>query len=172
MGDERLTIGPAARYIGKGVETLRRWELEGRLLPAERNSRRQRLYSRVQLNLFLASPQSRPLDGQRPATSREAPPNWLDGPQDPALRRLWHQARLHILKATTTPVRDREDSPMFDPDDPWRYIWGPDATDRCAEQCERRVLRHLFPGVALDDLKRIVDCIQSGPMLSRGSSRS
>jgi len=45
VGDERLTIGPAAWYIGKSVETLQRWELEGHLPPAERNSRSQRLYS-------------------------------------------------------------------------------------------------------------------------------
>jgi hypothetical protein len=157
VGDEWLTIGPAARHLGKSVETLRRWELEGRLLPAERNSRGQRLYTRDQLDQLLASPRSQPPVCQRPPTGQEAPPSWLDGPLDPTLRGLWHQARLHILRATTTPVREREDSPWFDADRPWRYIWSPEATDRCAEQCERRVLRHLFPGVTLDDLKHIIN---------------
>jgi MerR-like DNA binding protein len=157
VGEEQLTIGPAARYLGKSVETLRRWELEGRLLPAERNSRGQRLYTRDQLDQVLASARVKPSDGRTPSTARDSSSSRLDGPLGPTLRPLWHQARLHILRVTTTPVRDREDSPWFDADHPWRYIWYPEATDRCAEQCERRVLRYLFPGVSVDDLKHIIN---------------
>lgn len=157
MHAERLTIGPAAKYLGKSVETLRRWELEGRLAPYGRNRRGQRLYTRDQLDQVIAGVPSKPGMIAKSETSVGGTTGWLEGPEDPRLRQLWNEARVYILKRATEPIPEREDSPWFDPERPWRYVWAPENTDRCAEACERRVRRYLFPGVSIGDLKRLVD---------------
>jgi hypothetical protein len=161
MTHEQLAIGPAARYLGKSVETLRRWELEGRLIPEARNARGQRLYGRGQLEDCIGGT-VHPKNGGRirdslvgVSTRNQLPEQ--DPPVDPILSDLWNQTRCYILRATSEHIRDREDSPWFDSDQPWRYVWTPESSDRCAEICERRVRRYLIPGVTGADLHRIVD---------------
>jgi predicted DNA-binding transcriptional regulator AlpA len=51
--DTYVRIGEAARFLGKSVDTLRRWEAEGRLLPAPRSIGGQRTYLLAEIQRLL-----------------------------------------------------------------------------------------------------------------------
>lgn len=49
---EYLSIGKAAKYLGKSVHTLQRWDNEGKL-PAKRTATNRRVYTKEQLDKFM-----------------------------------------------------------------------------------------------------------------------
>ena len=51
MSDEKLSIGSAASYLGVSIDTLRRWDKNGKLR-AEKSSGGHRYYSKLDLNLY------------------------------------------------------------------------------------------------------------------------
>ena len=49
---EYLSVGKAAKYLGKSVHTLQRWDNEGKL-PAKRTATNRRVYTKAQLDKFM-----------------------------------------------------------------------------------------------------------------------
>jgi molybdopterin-binding protein len=68
-GSRGLRIGQAAELLGVGVETLRRWEGEGRLA-TERSSGNQRLVPIAEISRLLAERRARTVD--RPIVAQSA----------------------------------------------------------------------------------------------------
>lgn len=48
-----MKIGEAAKYLGYRVQTLQKWDREGKLKPASRTKTNRREYTKAQLDLFL-----------------------------------------------------------------------------------------------------------------------
>lgn len=48
-----MTVSEAARYVGRTVRTLQRWDREGTLTPESRTNTNRRVYSKAQLDAFL-----------------------------------------------------------------------------------------------------------------------
>ena len=48
-----ISSGKAAKYLGIAIGTLRRWDREGRLVPAVRTETNRRMYTEAQLQAFL-----------------------------------------------------------------------------------------------------------------------
>lgn len=156
--DGLLTIGEAAHILGRSVDALRRWEREDRLIPAGRGPRGERLYRHEQLEAISGRPPARlPVVQRQEAIESCAPSD--DPGAGTKLQALWYRVRRYVLKVTTEPVPDNTppESMFFDPERRYRYVWVPDASDRCAELCERRARRYLFPSVTFADLASVVN---------------
>lgn len=51
-----MNISEAAKYLGKSVKTLQRWDREGRLKPAGRDPGNRRVYTKDQLDTAVQRP--------------------------------------------------------------------------------------------------------------------
>lgn len=75
--DTYVRIGEAARIVGKSVDTLRRWEAEGRLLPVARSIGGQRTYLLAEIQRLLDDDRNGHASGDAPQVtslpSRPAP---------------------------------------------------------------------------------------------------
>lgn len=160
--DELISIGEAAQLLGKSVDTVRRWESNGRLTPVDRNLRGERVYRLLDVQA-LAAGRRAPWSTSLPSSgvSGEATggaPSQTGGRLDDRLGDIWHSIRRYILKVTCEPIPHPDKSSIFyDENDPYLYRWGPSATDLCAAQCEQRVRRYLFPGVTFEELRVVVN---------------
>lgn len=80
--DTYVRIGEAARLVGKSVDTLRRWEAEGRLLPAPRSIGGQRTYLLADIQRLLDDDEDGHAGGDAPQMT-SPPPRPAPGPVSP-----------------------------------------------------------------------------------------
>jgi DNA-binding transcriptional MerR regulator len=71
--DTYVRIGKAARLVGKSVDTLRRWEAEGRLLPAARSLGGQRTYLLAEIQRLLDDDEDGHSGGDAPEVTSPPP---------------------------------------------------------------------------------------------------
>lgn len=80
--DTYVRIGEAARLVGKSVDTLRRWEAEGRLFPAGRSLGGQRTYLLADIQRLLDDDEDGHASGDTPEVT-SPPPRPAPGPVPP-----------------------------------------------------------------------------------------
>jgi hypothetical protein len=71
--DTYVRIGEAARIVGKSVDTLRRWETEGRLIPAPRSLGGQRTYLVADIQRLLDDDEDGHASGDAPEVTSPRP---------------------------------------------------------------------------------------------------
>lgn len=80
--DTYVRIGEAARIVGKSVDTLRRWEAEGRLFPAARSLGGQRTYLLAEIQRLVDADEDGHASGDAPKMT-SPPPRPAPGPMPP-----------------------------------------------------------------------------------------
>jgi excisionase family DNA binding protein len=136
--DRTMRIGEAASYLGVSVETLRRWDRDGSLIP-RRNRTGARFYTATQLDEYAGG------SGRTPATRPNGRPSApTHSSADPS---VLHAACRLAGRLTTEDYRvSREEV----------FRWPGDLGDRCYRVCVRRVRERLVPGITLEELAPVV----------------
>src|SRR6266446_1369199 len=106
--DTYVRIGEAARLVGKSVDTLRRWEAEGRLFPAARSLGGQRIYLLAEIQRLVddedshASGQAHELTSRRRPAPGAVPPREVreaSAAADPSVTKLRPDRRQEVRRS-------------------------------------------------------------------------